>query len=628
MLKRFLVLIIIFFSAGISVNGQGFSLTAINWNTPAGGLFDAWNVPLGFPYHYNAVHAGNNSTQWNTVDITGDGKVDLVETSDYSTGTFVQFGVPGAPYWKVYIGNGTGFASSSVNWTTPTGGQYTFNGNYGFLNTYGQSNLESISQSWQLMDMNNDHLPDLVVTGAYNTTVGWPVQFGAGSAPIWKVYLNTGSSFASSPVSWSTPSGGAYSSTGAALGFYAISGSCNATGSCQYWDLKDMNGDALPDLVITAQYNTALAAHVQFGAGTSPYFKVHLNTGSGFNPTPINWSTPVGGRYSNNTTSLGYVYTYGIYSGCDSSQSWAIADADGDQRPDLVVTGHHNVTTNMAEQFGNGTNPHWRVYLNNGSGFDAVPVLWLTPNGGWYATNGQLMGYNFPQSFGYNWNQGSERWMSLDLDGDKRPEFISFSVNSTALNAYQQYGVGASPYWKVYYNNGSGFNTWPIIWQTPSGGMLNQSSINLGFNEEYAYQYTVQGSEGWKVMDMNGDKVSDLLVYNSWDAALNYPVQFGVPASPHWNVYLNPVTALAVEENNSGANVQAYPNPATNELYLQSNRPLQNAGYTIYSIDGRCIRPYQQLPLDQRIGLDQLAPGIYMIEIAGLSRSMVKFVKE
>ena len=135
---------------------------------------------MGYPYHISTAHAGNNSTQWNTVDITGDGKVDLIETSDYSTGTFIQYGAPGAPYWKVYTGNGSGFSTSAVNWTTPVGGQYSaINGNYGFLNTNGQSNMESISQSWQMIDMNNDHLPDLVVTGAYSATAGWPVQFNA-----------------------------------------------------------------------------------------------------------------------------------------------------------------------------------------------------------------------------------------------------------------------------------------------------------------------------------------------------------------------------------------------------------------------------------------------------------------
>lgn len=610
------------------VHGQGFPASPLNWPTPAGGLFDAWNVPLGYPYHYNVVHAGSQSTQWNTVDITGDGKADLVETSDYSTGTFIQYGVPGAPYWKVFAGNGTGFSATSVNWTTPVGGQYSaVSGNKGFLNTYGQSNMESISQSWQMIDMNNDHLPDLVVTGAYNASVGWPVQFNAGSTPYWKVYLNTGSSFAASPVNWSTPNGGAYSSSGTALGFYVISGSCNATGNCQFWDLKDMNGDDKPDLVITSQYNTTLSAHVQFGAGVSPYFKVHLNTGTGFSSTPINWSTPVGGRYLSNTNSLGYVYTYGIYSQCDSSQSWAIADADGDARPDLVVTGHHNVASNMAEQFGNGTSPHWRVYHNNGSGFDAIPQLWPTPSGGWYAANGQLMGYNFPQSFGYNWNQGSERWLCMDLDGDKRPEFISFSVYSAALNAYQQYGIGSSPYWKVYYNNGNGFNTWPIMWPTPAGGMNNQSFINLGFNDEYTFQYTVQGSEGWKLMDMNGDNINDLLVYNAWDSALYYPVQFGVPGSPHWEVYLNSAASLATEEWSAGtAKVTVYPNPAGNALYLRSSLLLENTTYALYTIDGRCIKPDQPLPAGAVVDISTLPSGLYLLELNGTVRGRVRFV--
>ena len=165
------------------------------------------------------------------------------------------------------------------------------------------------------------------------------------------------------------------------------------------------------------------------------------------------------------------------------------------------------------------------------------------------------------------------------------------------------------------------------MWPTPAGGMNNQSFINLGFNDEYTFQYTVQGSEGWKLMDMNGDNINDLLVYNAWDSALYYPVQFGVPGSPHWEVYLNSAASLATEEWSAGtAKVTVYPNPAGNALYLRSSLLLENTTYALYTIDGRCIKPDQPLPAGAVVDISTLPSGLYLLELNGTVRGRVRFV--
>lgn len=130
---------------------------------------------------------------------------------------------------------------------------------------------------WDTFDINGDGKPDLVITS--DTTKGAQVWDAAG-APYWKVHLNTGTTFVAA-TKWSVPQ------TGPSDGVYARS---QAT-SYRYWTTIDLNGDRKPDLVLTA--DTTKAQQVWDATG-SPYWKVFLNTGSGFGPA-MNWPVPRSG---------------------------------------------------------------------------------------------------------------------------------------------------------------------------------------------------------------------------------------------------------------------------------------------------------------------------------------------
>lgn len=93
---------------------------------------------------------------------------------------------------------------------------------------------------WALLDMDGDHLPDLVQTGDPSRTGGY--VFGAGTAtPYWKVFRNTGAGFALTATNWPVPDIGL--SDGPYVTF-------SATGT-RWWSTLDMNGDGRVDLAQT-----------------------------------------------------------------------------------------------------------------------------------------------------------------------------------------------------------------------------------------------------------------------------------------------------------------------------------------------------------------------------------------
>ena len=122
------------------------------------------------------------------------------------------------------------------------------------------------------------------------------------------------------PVSWSTP-----------YYFDKTSG----IGSGIRYTTMDIDGDSKPDLVATYD-NGAI------GSAGNYSWNVYLNNGSGFDSSPISWSTP---DYFVKTSDFG------------GSVKYTTMDIDGDSKPDLVETYDNGV-------IGSAGNYSWNVYLN------------------------------------------------------------------------------------------------------------------------------------------------------------------------------------------------------------------------------------------------------------------------
>ncbi len=189
---QYLVICLLF---NFKVHSQGFPTAAINWPVPAGGNITSSGLNNGFFLSsYTSANLGSIGTQnWVLTDINGDGKSDIVVTSEYmSNGDITVYSPSSNPYWKVYFNTGSGFSTAATNWPVPAGGNITSSGlnNGFFLSSYASANFGSIgTQNWVLTDINGDGKSDIVVTSEYMSN-GDITVYSPSSNPYWKVYLN------------------------------------------------------------------------------------------------------------------------------------------------------------------------------------------------------------------------------------------------------------------------------------------------------------------------------------------------------------------------------------------------------------------------------------------------------
>ena len=464
---------------------SAFADAALTWATPDGGYdqsgFNGFNQVGGGDYD-----PGEN--YWTTMDLTGDGRPDLVVTAVGG----VQFGAPGDRSWQLFANTGDGFAKEPSYWLTPDGG-YNQSGFNGFNQVAG-GDYDPGENYWSTMDLTGDGKPDLVVTAEGG------VQFGAPGDRSWKVFVNNGTGFDKEPTYWLTPDGG-YNQSGF-NGFNQIAGGDYDPGE-NYWTTTDLTGDGKPDLVVTSE------AGVQFGAPGDRSWKVYVNNGAGFDKEPSYWLTPDGGYNQSGFNGFNQI-AGGDYD--PGENYWTTTDLTGDGKPDLVVTSEAGV------QFGAPGDRSWKVYVNNGTGFDKEPTYWLTPDGGYNQS-----GFNgFNQIAGGDYDPGENYWVTTDLTGDGKPDLVVTAEGGV------QFGAPGDRSWKVFVNTGTAFEKEPSYWLTPDGG-YNQAGFN-GFNQVAGGDYD-PGENYWSTMDLTGDGKPDLVV-----TALG-GVQFGGSGGRSWQVY-------------------------------------------------------------------------------------------
>jgi hypothetical protein len=365
-------------------NGSGFATTATKWNIPVGGKLSG-----GVTYGFNssagfAQSSDNNGSQnWGLLDMNGDHKHDLVVFAQLQGSDVTCFSPGATPYWKVYLNDGSSFASTPSNWNLPLGGRLTGGVTYGFNFSGGQasSSDNSGSQSWSVDDMDGDSKPDLIIFAQLqNSDV---TCFSPGSNPYWKIYFNSGNGFSNTATNWNLPMGGRLSG-GVTYGFNSSTGSASPTENTgsQSWMLIDLDSDHKGDLVISAQLQSGNATC--FSPGSSPYWKVYKNTGTGFNAVAVNWSLPIGGKLSGGVT-YGFDLSFGVALTGDNSgaQSWTMLDINYNGKPDLVITAQ--LQGSYITSFSPTSSQYWKVFLNDGAlGFKenayTSPAFALYPN--------------------------------------------------------------------------------------------------------------------------------------------------------------------------------------------------------------------------------------------------------
>ena len=594
--------------------GQGFATSATNWTVPIGGFYNA-----GGNWGFNALggSADGNSIldnqTWSTIDINGDGMLDLVVTAqNNASGINTVFSPTSNPYWKVYLNTGSGFSTSVTNWPVPIGGFSNSTANWGFNAIGGSADGNSIlnNQTWSTVDINGDGKPDLVVT-AQNNASGINTVFSPTSNPYWKVYLNTGSGFSTAVTNWTVPIGGFINAI-TNWGFNAIGGSAsgNSILNNQTWSTVDINGDGKPDLVVTAQ-NNASGFDTVFSPAANPYWKAYLNTGSGFSTAVTNWTIPVGGLYKT-SGNWGFNAIGGSASSNSTlnSQTWSAVDINGDGKLDLVVTAQ-NDASGFDTVFSPAANPYWKAYLNTGSGFSTAVTNWTVPVGGLYKTTGNW-GYNaLGGSASSNSTLNNQTWSIVDLNGDGKLDLVVTAQNN-ASGSDTVFSPSTNPYWKAYFNTGSGFSTAVTNWTVPVGG-LYKSTGNWGFNNVggSASSNSILDNQTWSIIDINGDGKLDLVV-TAQNNASGFDTAFNPAANPFWKAYLN-LSILGVNDiNNYTTNFEVFPNPSNGIFTIQNTFDQKDFSVEIYDILGKKIMQQKD---SNEIDLSSSPKGIYLLKI-------------
>ncbi|MGB0645726.1 MAG: hypothetical protein ACPGQS_01060 [Bradymonadia bacterium] len=148
--------------------GDGFATTWTRWSVPESGLDDG----------FFATWYLNGQRSFGTLDMTGDGIPDLVQTADSArSGGHIWRDEVGT-YWKVWAGTAEGFKRNVLRWSVPESGHSD-----GFYTTHSAS-----GERWfGIMDINGDGVPDLLQTGDTHRDGGFVWQDANG--PYWKVWF-------------------------------------------------------------------------------------------------------------------------------------------------------------------------------------------------------------------------------------------------------------------------------------------------------------------------------------------------------------------------------------------------------------------------------------------------------
>jgi hypothetical protein len=351
--------------------GAGFAATPTAWSLPTG------SAP-SFPFRELPATTCDASTQfsWSTFDIDGDRLPDLVVTQRCFDAAL------GVSQWNVYKNTGSGFAATPTTWSLPAGSAPEFP----FRELDDSLSCDASTQfSWSTFDIDGDGLPDLVVTQkCFDTALG---------VTRWNVYKNTGTGFAATPATWSLPTGSASS-----FGFkdHSQTGSCDASTEFS-WSTFDIDGDGLPDLVVTQKcFDAALGV---------TRWNVYKNTGAGFAATPVTWSLPTG------SASSFPFKDHAVTGGCSSSTqfAWSTFDIDGDARPDLVVTQKcFDAALGVTR---------WYVYPGGPSGFAPTPTCFGLPPA--------YPAISFPSfTTGSCSSSAQYSWSTLDMNRDGKPDLL------------------------------------------------------------------------------------------------------------------------------------------------------------------------------------------------------------
>ena len=391
---------------------------------------------------------------------------------------------------------GTGFAQGPTAFALPTG--YA-KGYFNDLN--GDSNCDSYNgyarPTYRFVDIDGDAKADMVVTYACGSSALAGADPNVGKTK-WKVHKNIGTGFAQTATDFALP-------TGYAKGYFNdLDGSSNCDSYNGYarpsYHFTDINGDARPDMVVTYACGSSTLAGADPDVGKTKW-KVHLNSGSGFAQTAIDWPLPTG-------YAKGYFNDLDGSSNCDSYNGYArpsyrFTDINGDARPDMVVT-YACGSSALAGADPDVGKTKWWVHANTGSGF-AAHTDFALPAGYAKGYFNDLEGDSNCDSYnGY----ARPTYRFVDLNADSKPDMVvTYACGSSAL-AGADPNVGKTKWW-LHANTGSGFAA-HTDWNLPTGYAKGYFNDLTGSSNCDSYNGYARPT--YRLADLDGNGKLDMVV--------------------------------------------------------------------------------------------------------------------
>ena len=268
------------------------------------------------------------------------------------------------------------------------------------------------------------------------------------------------------------------------------------------WDLRDLNGDQLPDLVQTADPTQDLRQ--VFWDDDGPHWRVFLAEGHGFQESFIRWAVPENGLYDG----------FSLTESDTEDRVWSLLEMTGDDRPDLV----HTMDSVSDATFTDDSGAYWRVFVNQGNGFADGPLRWPVPDpgtaDGFYATQLAL---------------GPACFDTMDLNGDDLPDLVQTCLwhDEGELEQWAVLSDDGGDYWLVYLNTGVGFEGSGQRWPVP----LREEA--LGSPPQRGFLFT-SGHASWTTADLDGDGLRDLVHASLLENGFVFNDD-----GPYWRVYRN-----------------------------------------------------------------------------------------
>ncbi len=204
----------------------GFAKNAVKWAVPSGG--------------FDSIAFAQSAMTWVTMDMTADGKPDLVQTEDPQNKGHA-FGAKTAPHWRMYVNTGNGFATQPQPWAVPGA-------------VFDITSIATGKYTWTTSDLNADGWPDLV----HSENPDKPGHcFGGPANPHWRVHQGSAGGFAKTPVKWAVAN-----EAHDAMWWF---------GQDDAWGTFDLDANGCVDFVQTRDPKSKAKA---FGGESSPHWRV------------------------------------------------------------------------------------------------------------------------------------------------------------------------------------------------------------------------------------------------------------------------------------------------------------------------------------------------------------------